>query len=97
VLSYVPREQVFLLEDFKLVEKMPHTYGRDANSLLFEVMAVLDRPGEVKEQLKECFRLIDEENTVLAKERLVQLEGLLGQDDPEIIRARSMIRFMEEP
>lgn len=97
VLSYVPREQVFLIEDFKLVQRMPHTYGRDANSLLFDVMAVVERPDEIKDQLKECFRLIDEDKTALARQRLAQLETSLGPDDPEIIRARSMIAFMEEP
>lgn len=95
-LSYLPREQAFLIEDFKLLEKKPHTYGRDANSLLFDVMAVLDRPDEIKEQLKQCFRLIDEDKVARAKERLGDLERLLGEDDPEILRARSMIAFAEE-
>ncbi len=97
VLSNVKREQVFLIEDFKLVQKVPYTYGRDANSLLFDVMAVLDRPDEVRKQLKECFRLIDQDNMALAKKRLAHLEKLLGRDDPEVIRAQSMIAFMEEP
>jgi predicted ATP-binding protein involved in virulence len=97
VLSYVPREQVILLEDFKLVEKVPHTYGRDANSLLFDVMAVVDRPDEIKRRLEECFRLIDEEEMARACEELAQLEALLGKDDPEIVRARSMLAFLEGP
>ena len=97
VLSYVKREQVFLIEDFKLVENVPYTYGHDANSLLFDLMAVLDRPDEIKDKLKECFRLIDADEMELAKQRLAKLEKLLGPEDPEITRARSMIAFMEEP
>ncbi|MDO9579016.1 MAG: AAA family ATPase, partial [Bacteroidales bacterium] len=54
VLSYLKKEQVFLIEDFKLVEKTPHTYGRDIGSILFDVMAVLDRPDEIKNRLEQC-------------------------------------------
>ena len=97
VLSYLPREQAFLIEDFKLLEKKPRTYGRDANSLLFDVMAVLDRPDEIKQELKQCFRLIDEDKIVEARHKLADLESLLGRDDPELLRARSMIAFAEEP
>jgi predicted ATP-binding protein involved in virulence len=96
VLSYLRREQAFLIEDFKLLEKKPHTYGRDANSLLFDVMAVVDRPDEIKDKLKQCFRLIDEDKVAPAREKLEQLEKLLGEDDPEVLRARSMIAFAEE-
>lgn len=96
VLSYLPREQAFLIEDFKLLEKKPYTYGRDANSLLFDVMAVLDRPDEVKKELKQCFRLIDEDKIRDAKEKLESLEKRLGPDDTELLRARSMIAFAEE-
>jgi hypothetical protein len=78
------------------VEKVPYTFGRDANSLLFEVMAVLDRPDAIRKQLKECFRLIDQDKMALAKNKLVHLEALLGRDDPEVIRAQTMIAFMEE-
>jgi predicted ATP-binding protein involved in virulence len=97
VLSYLRREQAFLIEDFRLLEKKPHTYGRDANSLLFDVMAVVDRPDEIKDKLKQCFRLIDEDKVAPAREKLEQLEELLGEDDPEVLRARSMIAFAEEP
>ena len=97
VLSCVPREQVFLIEDFKLVRMTPHTYGRDANSLLFDLMAVLDRPDEIKERLKKCFRLIDEDRDKDALSEIDKLERILGQDDPDLIRAKAMLAFMREP
>jgi len=97
VLSYLPREQAFLIENFKLLEKKPYTYGRDVNGLLFDVMAVLDRPDEVKKELKQCFRLIDEDRIRDAKEKLDDLEKRLGPDDTELLRARSMLAFAEQP
>ncbi|MFM6200387.1 MAG: AAA family ATPase, partial [Dolichospermum sp.] len=43
VLSGVNRENVFILEDSEIVET-PHTFGRDSNSILSEVMGVEKRP-----------------------------------------------------
>jgi predicted ATP-binding protein involved in virulence len=97
VLSYLKKEQVFLLEDFKLVEKTPHTYGRDVGSILFDVMAVLDRPDEIKKRLEKCNRLIDDENYDDAKREIDKLEVLLGPNDPEILRAKSMLTFLVKP
>ena len=33
VLSFVKKEQVFIIEDFKLIGKTPYTYGKDSNSV----------------------------------------------------------------
>ena len=40
VLGKVARESVFILDNFKLIEAKPHTYGRDSNALLEDVMGV---------------------------------------------------------
>lgn len=97
VLSYLKKEQVFLLQDFKLVEKMPHTYGKDIGSILFDVMAVLDRPDDVKLLLSQCNRLIAEEKYDDANREIAKLEDLLGPNDPDILRAKSMIAFLVKP
>lgn len=97
VLSYLQKEQVFLVEDFRLVEKTPHTYGRDVGSVLFDVMAVLDRPDEMKKRLEKCSRLIDADRFDDARHELAELEALLGPNDPEILRAKSMLTFLERP
>lgn len=96
VLSYLRKEQVFLLEDFKIVEKTPHTYGRDIGSILFDVMAVLDRPDEIKKRLEACNHLIDIDKFDDARRQLTELESLLGPNDPEILRSKSMLAFLEE-
>jgi predicted ATP-binding protein involved in virulence len=97
VLSYLKKEQVFLLQDFKLVEKMPHTYGKDIGSILFDVMAVLDRPDDVKLRLSQCNRLIAEEKYDDANREIAKLEDLLGPNDPDILRAKSMLAFLVKP
>ena len=37
VLSNVPRENVFILNDFKLEKSKPHTEGRDSNAILEDI------------------------------------------------------------
>lgn len=93
VLSNVQRENVFILEDFKLVEKTPYTYGRDSNSILFELMGVEERIPEIKQELDACFDLIDRDEIEKAKEKLQELSNKLGQYDPEIVRANTLIDF----
>ncbi len=46
VIGSVPKESVKLLEDGQLVEKLPHTLGRDANAILSEIMDVPPHPLE---------------------------------------------------
>jgi predicted ATP-binding protein involved in virulence len=96
VLSKVKRENVFILEDYNLVEVTPHTYGRDSNSILYELMDVKARPGDVQEKIDACFALIDEEKIEEAKVKLQELADLLGENDAEIVRARTLISFLTD-
>jgi predicted ATP-binding protein involved in virulence len=93
VLSNVHKENVFIIEDFQLVEHTPHTYGRDSNSILFELMGVSDRIPEVQKQIDSCLQLIDDDKLDQAKVELKILSDLLGEDDSEIVRANTLLDF----
>lgn len=94
VLSGVNRENVFILEDSQIVEVTPHTFGRDTNSILFEVMGVEKRPAQMQERLDRCFEMIDDENIEAAKIELKKLSELVGDNDPEIVQAYTLIDFL---
>jgi predicted ATP-binding protein involved in virulence len=96
VLSRVRRENVFILEDSQLVENTPHTYGKDSNSILYDLMNVKERPDEVQEQIDRCFQLIDDGRIEDAKLALGELSNLLGENDSEVVRANTLIGFLEE-
>jgi len=96
VLSNVKRENVFILEDYKLVEVTPYTYGKDSNSILYELMDVSARPKEVQDKINACFDLINEEKLEEAKSKLQELADLLGEYDSEIVRAKTLINFLTE-
>jgi predicted ATP-binding protein involved in virulence len=93
VLSRVQKENVLILENSEVVEVTPYTFGKDSNSILYELMGVTERPLEVQKQLDECFQLIDDNKIQEAKIRLQKLTILLGEDDPELVRAYTLIDF----
>jgi predicted ATP-binding protein involved in virulence len=93
VLSNVEKEDILILEYYKIVESTPFTYGKDSNSILYELMNVEERPAKVKEELDELYRLIDAEKVEEARMELKKLADILGEDDKEIIRANMYIDF----
>ncbi len=93
VLSNVEKENILILEDYKIVEKTPFTYGRDSNSILYDLMNVEERPAKVKDELDKLYRLIDAEKVDEARMELEKLANVLGEDDKEIIRANMYINF----
>ncbi len=96
VLSAARRENVLILENSQLVNNTPHTYGKDSNSILYELMNVKERPDDVQEQINHCFQLIDDGRIKLAKQALNELSNLLGENDSEVVRANTLISFLEE-
>ncbi|MEB3311766.1 MAG: AAA family ATPase [Snowella sp.] len=95
VLSEVPRESVFILENGKLLEYSPHTLGRDSNSILSEIFNVKERPEWSQRKIDHCLDLIDDEKWDEAKESLKELSNLLGENDTAVVRAESVFHFME--
>jgi len=94
VLSGVNRENVFIVEDGKVVELTPHTFSRDSNSILFEVMGVEKRPVKMQERIDQCFELIDDGRLEAAKIKLKELSDLLGENDLDIVKAHTLIDFL---
>jgi predicted ATP-binding protein involved in virulence len=93
VLSDVERENVFILEDFELVEITPHTKGRDSNSILYELMGVAKRPEYSQKIIDRCYRLIDEGQMEDAKKELEILSNYLGEDDAQVVELHALIFF----
>jgi predicted ATP-binding protein involved in virulence len=94
VLGRVPKSNVFILENFKLVRNRPHTYGRDANSILGEVMGVPERPNDIEELIRTASRLVDEERLDEAQEALRNLASVVGDDDHMVVRIRTLMSFL---
>jgi len=46
-------------------------------------------------KLRALFELIGQEDFATAREKIAALEQQLGEDEPELTRASSLIRFLE--
>jgi predicted ATP-binding protein involved in virulence len=96
VLSQVKKENIFIIEGNSIVSNPPHTYGKDANSILYEIFDTLERPKYIQDKLDECYKLIEMEKFGRTKEILKELTELLDQKDSEIVKIKSLLTFYEQ-
>jgi hypothetical protein len=98
VLGEVEARCVRFLEfqDGKVVATTPtEAYGMDANRILLELMGAPVRNKSMEAELRVLFELIDKEDFAKAREKIVALERQLGEHEPELTRAQSLITFLE--
>jgi predicted ATPase len=98
VLGEVPGKSIRFLyrEEGRVKQWTPDfALGLDANRVLEDLMFVKSRDSEVADRITEMFREIDADNFPSARLKMAALEKTLGQNDPELQRARSLIAFLE--
>lgn len=98
VLGEVEARCVRFLEfqDGNVVATIPtEAYGMDANRILQELMGAPARSKAMEAELRALFELIDEEDFAQAREKIAALEKRLGESEPELTRAQSLITFLE--
>ena len=67
---------------------MNETYGKDANTILREIMEVSERPDEIKQLFDRIYSLLDEEAWQQAEHIIEKLEEEIGSNDPEVNACR---------
>ena len=67
----------------------------DANRILQELMGAPVRNQQIEGELQALFELIDQERFDEARAAILTLERRLGEDEPELTRASSLICFLE--
>ena len=83
-------------ENGRVIVTIPHeAYGMDANRVLQELMDAPVRNKAIDQELHELFRVIDSEDLDKARTLMKQLAKKLGEHDPELTRAKSLIHFLE--
>lgn len=98
VLGEVPARCVRFLEfvNGKVSVTVPtEALGMDANRILQELMGAPVRNRQIEDELQVLFELIDQEHFDKAREAILALERNLGEDEPELARASSLIHFLE--
>jgi len=93
VINSVKREYIRVLDGGRIYMPAEQTYGRDANSILREVMQVGERPVPIQRLLSAFYQAIDSGEPVKAERLLEQVEKLVGNTDPEVNGARVTLDF----
>lgn len=91
VINSVPREQIRILDHGEIYMPAAQTYGRDANSILREVMNVSERPTDIKQRMDLFYSHMDEKNYKEADKVLTEIEAIVGTTDPDIAAARTSL------
>ena len=98
VLGEVEARCVRFLEyqDGKVVVMTPsEAYGMDANRILQELMGAPVRNKQIENELRVLFELIDKESFDEARSKITELEQRLGDCEPELTRASTLMAFLE--
>ena len=70
--------------------------GLDANRILEELMDAPSRNEEIQALLHQLFRHIDREEFQKARTLIPRIREKIGPSDPELVRARSLMSFLNE-
>ena len=99
IISDVQPESIFILKSTDsgvIVEHPDHSFGRDSNQILEDLMGVPDRPEAIKIALQDLFELIENGKLEEAKQVRNDLADLMrGWEDPDLTKANVLIRRRE--
>jgi predicted ATP-binding protein involved in virulence len=74
------------------IQKVSYLFGQDTNQILEEFMNAASRNTSINTQISSIFESIQSRDFGSAESRLVALEEILGQDSPELVKARMTIK-----
>lgn len=98
VISEVKPEGIYVLKktDNGVIAVRPESsYGRDSNQILEDLMGVPKRPQEFQDSLHHLFQLIEEGNLDGARQLSQQIADIMGESEPELVKARVSIKRKE--
>ena len=88
VINSVKKGSVVILRNNEVINATDETYGKDANTILREVMEVSSRPDIIRFLFEKFYELLDSGEWKMAEEIIGQLEKEIGNNDPEINACR---------
>lgn len=88
VINSVKSDSIVILKGNTAVSSADETYGKDANTILREVMEVSARPDDVKRLFDQFYNFLDHEKWNQAEDILEQIEDEVGNNDAEVNSCR---------
>lgn len=87
--------ELFILSKGKRVQDIPNYFGKDVNSILYNLMNSVYRNVEVSDKLSKLFKQIALSDIKNAEPLYNELVKILGVDDPNMVSAKSEIEFLK--
>ena len=94
VIGEVPHEKIQMIKDGQIYSPS-RSFGIDSSRVLEELMDTKARNAGVEDKISRIARLISDGKAEEAKAAIKTLSDEIGEDDPEITRARTLLDFME--
>ena len=88
VINSVKRDSIVLLKDNAVYPAADETYGKDANTILREIMEVSSRPDDIRNLFELFYNLLDKGEWSRAEAVIDQLEDAVGNNDAEVNSCR---------
>lgn len=95
IIGEVSSERIHVLTE-EGVYSPDRSFGMDSSRILQEIMDTDSRTEDIEEQLTRIGRQIDRDDFKDARESLLSMEKILGENDADVVRLRSLISFLEE-
>lgn len=95
VVASVPRNNIRVLGAEAATVPITETHGRDAGDILNTVLGASSRPEEAARLFDLFGRAVDEGRFGDAKAELDKLEAFVGQDDPDVVAAKTTLELEE--
>lgn len=93
VIGEVPADRIQIIADGK-VYSPTHSFGVDSSRVLEEIMDASPRSWEVQDLLERLAKTVADSNLKTASDLVDKIESRLGENDPEVIRARTLLDFL---
>jgi ABC-type cobalamin/Fe3+-siderophores transport system ATPase subunit len=93
VIGELAHERIQIMSEGE-VYSPAYSFGVDSSRILAEIMDAPPRATEAAELLADLSRAVADDRFDRAQELVDELADLLGEDDPEVTRAKTLLGFM---
>lgn len=94
IIGEVSRERILIIEAGQ-VYSPEQSFGVDSSRILEEIMDTRPRSQSVDDLLAKLARAVADEKLDDARELIAKVEAQVGENDPEVTRARTLMAFLE--
>ncbi|MFN0119875.1 MAG: AAA family ATPase [Blastocatellia bacterium] len=95
IIGEVPPDEIRII-DGEHVYSPDHSFGMDSSRILEEIMGTSPRTVSIENMLAKLSRQISDDDFDAARVTIEEMKDKLGEDDPEITQARTLMEFVEQ-